>query len=554
MTNLVQVAEEITYVPTDQLAGMIDNPNSRFPSFIVLSEIQRRNLEKRTYDAEVAAQNKPDTTVAQEAVAELTGLAGVPSNQPLSSPMGESPVGGGVPAPSGLGGMQMMASGGRTGYSSGRRTLAQSRQLMDMYNRADPNLLPKGTDLLALEDELLKIQSANREAIRNKYRTQRDKTTRVPLSLSNYGPISIPYREESLMKDADEEIANIIEKERMKAITEAGLGGTIEPRYSEVFADQMVDTYIPRGMSNKITTAGDSIDNLVASNIPMSFEERQAEGMVDDSAGLKLLADNAKQIKTKEEENRIKEYADRVDAIMGDRKTPDIPKMNTDLSGLEGIRELVPDFDPEKYRIDFGGLSDADKKRKTDVTLLSGLSKAVGSATNLAEFGTGVADLAQGMEAQRDEFRKEDVDIKKAQVANEMAIAELSKGNRAERFAIEKALTEAKQADSLSEIDRIIKLFEINSGYDKERLDAIISYMKDDSYRTYIESLDQRNRITQAGNVRDSIDKLQKQLTETYLDQDKVKLREEIERLKNHLTILESGVETGSVVTSFEDI
>ena len=545
MTNLVQVAEEITYVPTDQLAGMIDNPNSRFPSFIVLSEIQRRNLQKRSYDAEVAAQNKPDTTVAQEAVAELTGLAGVPSNQPLSSPMGESPVGGGVPAPSGLGGAQMMAGGGRTGYSSGRRTLAQSRQLMDMYNKADPNLLPKGTDLLALEDELLKIQSANREAIRNKYRTAIDR---------EYGARGNPLRESRIMADADEEIARIIEEERMKAITEAGLGGTIEPRYSEVFADQMVDTYIPRGMSEKITTAGDSIDNLVASNIPMSFQERRAEGMVNDSAGLKLLADNAKEIKTKEEENRIKEYADRVDAIMGDRKTPDIPKMNTDLSGLEGIRELVPDFDPEKYRIDFGGLSDAEKKTKQDVTVLSGLSKAVGSATNLAEFGTGVADVALGIEAQKDKFRKEDVDIKKAQVANEMAIAELSKGNRAERFAIEKALTEAKQADSLSEIDRIIKLFEINSGYDKERLDAIISYMKDDSYRTYIESLDQRNRITQAGNVRDSIDKLQKQLTETYLEQDKEKLREEIERLKNHLTILESGVETGSVVTSFEDI
>jgi len=100
-TNLVKAADDITYVPTKDLAGMIDNPNSRFPSYLVLSEVQRRNQLKKVYDGQFAAQQDSNTTVAQEAVAKLTGsgLAGASSNQQLSSPfMGESPVGGGVSA------------------------------------------------------------------------------------------------------------------------------------------------------------------------------------------------------------------------------------------------------------------------------------------------------------------------------------------------------------------------------------------------------------------------------------------------------------------------
>ena len=115
--NLVETAKELEYIPTDQLAQMVNDPTSRIPSFLALSEVQRRNQMKKSYDAEVAAQNKPDTTVAEEAVAELTGLAGMSSNQLLSSPTtGESPVGGGVPA------SMMMAEGGLTGYQEGGRS------------------------------------------------------------------------------------------------------------------------------------------------------------------------------------------------------------------------------------------------------------------------------------------------------------------------------------------------------------------------------------------------------------------------------------------------
>ena len=80
MANLVQLANELEYVPKMQLAEMAQDPNNRFPQYLVLSEIQRRTLNERAY---AAAQPQPTTTVAEEVVQNFVqpkGLqAGIPS-------------------------------------------------------------------------------------------------------------------------------------------------------------------------------------------------------------------------------------------------------------------------------------------------------------------------------------------------------------------------------------------------------------------------------------------------------------------------------------------
>jgi len=126
MANLIAAAAELEYVPKDQLAQMINNPDAGYPSYLVLSEIQRRTLLEKAYNAERVAMEKPSTTVAEEVVADFTGgpqglaggtqglaggpqgLAGVP---PSSSEITSS---GGMPA--------LMAQGGRTGYQNNGRT------------------------------------------------------------------------------------------------------------------------------------------------------------------------------------------------------------------------------------------------------------------------------------------------------------------------------------------------------------------------------------------------------------------------------------------------
>ena len=82
MANLVQLSNELEYVPKDQLAQMSQDPNSRFPSYLVLSEIQRRTANERAY---AAAQPQPTTTVAEEVVGEFMQPKGLQAGMPSGS-------------------------------------------------------------------------------------------------------------------------------------------------------------------------------------------------------------------------------------------------------------------------------------------------------------------------------------------------------------------------------------------------------------------------------------------------------------------------------------
>ena len=108
MANLIDVANELEYVPKDQLASFVNDPNSRYPSYMVLSEIQRRTQLEKAYNAQ-QTEMQPNTTVADEVVANFTG-------QGLASAM---PPTGMNPQEAGMQGMQMMAEGGITGYQEG---------------------------------------------------------------------------------------------------------------------------------------------------------------------------------------------------------------------------------------------------------------------------------------------------------------------------------------------------------------------------------------------------------------------------------------------------
>jgi hypothetical protein len=124
--NLVQLANDLEYVPKDQLAQMSQDPNSSYPAYLVLSEIQRRTLNEKIMQA---MQERPTTTVAEEVVDEFmqpqlaeNQSQGLQVGAPQSAtPLPDSNISAGlsgVPtAP-----MQMAASGGITGYAEGNQT------------------------------------------------------------------------------------------------------------------------------------------------------------------------------------------------------------------------------------------------------------------------------------------------------------------------------------------------------------------------------------------------------------------------------------------------
>ena len=136
--NLVQIANELEYVPKEQLAEMSQNPNSRFPQYLVISEIQRRTKNEKAYEA---MKQQPTTTVAEEVVNEFIqpkGLqAGIPSGSAPTDVF--SPESSGMPASAP---MQMAASGGITGYDNGGSLNLEGDSLSQSFTNPNNQTIP----------------------------------------------------------------------------------------------------------------------------------------------------------------------------------------------------------------------------------------------------------------------------------------------------------------------------------------------------------------------------------------------------------------------------
>jgi hypothetical protein len=118
--SLFDAAAELEYVPQDDLIRLSQDPNSRFPQFLVLSEVQRRTQMRRMYENQLAKQNQPTMTVADEAVMELANQGAMPS-EPSSQVVNDnsqlSPIGLSSMAPTEQP-MRQMAEGGSTSDDS----------------------------------------------------------------------------------------------------------------------------------------------------------------------------------------------------------------------------------------------------------------------------------------------------------------------------------------------------------------------------------------------------------------------------------------------------
>tara|TARA_E500000318_G_scaffold96810_2_gene97317 strand:- start:3933 stop:5291 length:1359 start_codon:yes stop_codon:yes gene_type:complete len=116
MSNLVELANELEDFPKEQLIQMSQDPNSTYPSYLVLSEIQRRTQMEKMYAAQ---QPKPDTTVSDELVAEFagspSGLGAMAQSSDIPNAFQSGEMGNMAP-PSPL---MTAASGGLTGYQAG---------------------------------------------------------------------------------------------------------------------------------------------------------------------------------------------------------------------------------------------------------------------------------------------------------------------------------------------------------------------------------------------------------------------------------------------------
>ena len=143
--NLVQLANDLEFVPKEQLAQMSQDPSSRFPSYLVLSEIQRRTQNEKAY---AAAQPQPTTTVAEEVVGEFMQPQGMQAGMPPESAPTDVFSSGmsGMPASAPMQQPMQMASGGLTSEEKLKDAL-QENALLSLEKKLGVKIPRKTQDL-----------------------------------------------------------------------------------------------------------------------------------------------------------------------------------------------------------------------------------------------------------------------------------------------------------------------------------------------------------------------------------------------------------------------
>ena len=148
--SLIDAATELEFVPEQELIELSQNPQSRYPQFLVLSEVQRRNQMRRMYENQVNKAEQPLTTVAEEKVMELAQSSAMPNvPSPMSNETSQSPRGllGMASEPSPI----MMESGRSTSkdtleeVSNELRRIARTKKSFDDFSDAVVNAVKLGT-------------------------------------------------------------------------------------------------------------------------------------------------------------------------------------------------------------------------------------------------------------------------------------------------------------------------------------------------------------------------------------------------------------------------
>mgnify|MGYP003629856716 FL=1 len=242
--NLIEAADELEFVPKDQLAGFVNDPNSRYPSYLVLSEIQRRTQLEKAYNAEQAAM-QPNTTVADEVVANFTGQ-GLASAMPQSSmpqpempqaglQMGASPLPQENVMPSGI---QGMAEGGITGYANEGYTVSNlsAGQLDNSPAGQLDRLNEKGIGNIKLEERQRLAEELKRSSLFPQTTEFPLLTDRSWLNISNLEKDKAQYEKDNeIIREIPDEIKNFglskvdfsapTKEERQKDLNVSALAG-----------------------------------------------------------------------------------------------------------------------------------------------------------------------------------------------------------------------------------------------------------------------------------------------------------------------------------------
>jgi hypothetical protein len=466
--NLVQLANDLEYVPRKELAEMSQDPNSSYPAYLVLSEIQRRTLNDKNF---AAMQERPTTTVAEEVVGEFmqpqlaeNQSQGLQGGTPQSAtPLPDSNISAGlsgVPtAP-----MQMAAIGGLTGYANTGVTS-----------------LPAGSAPYPTDMSVEKLARTLGVNMRNPDGTLKDSAVLDAEMRERFDAYNQPA------------VGNTSDLPSGSVQTSSGV--VLTPRVNSTVqippptdpAEQLSET-VPAtlGLSQGVTS---SIPSEVKIPIPFEVGKVPFEYPV---TGVNAPSSNDAYTRTNSNPTEVE---DNVSTSI--KQYEELNKNEYEKAKFEYVppkQLLLPEIPVNKRN--YFEVSPEDRQRDIDVYSLAGLAKSIGGAKNLSELGMGVSDTALGLTKIKKGFRAEDRDIANLKFADEKATYDMEM----ERTKI---MQGALNADSLAEQNIAFKLLELNYGGSSAERDRRVTLIKNDALLKQIEATNYSNlnpHVTILGN------------------------------------------------------
>lgn len=180
--NLLKIQNELRSVPDEALVGYVQNPQPHVPTYLALSELERRqNMRKKAGQGEA-----PSSSVAEDVVSEeqnkapLGGLAGMmqgaqPQQDTRESGLAAMDVGNAVP--------QEYANGGIVAFAKGGPSYDYSLPMED-EDMASSDFMRKYQQMLGQNQGLIDIQD---RLAKQEERAQQEMSTAPWMSLARAG-------------------------------------------------------------------------------------------------------------------------------------------------------------------------------------------------------------------------------------------------------------------------------------------------------------------------------------------------------------------------------
>ena len=345
MANLVELSNQLEDFPEQQLVQMSQDPNSMYPSYLVLSEIQRRNQMRKMYEAQ---QPKPETTVAEEVIGEFAGQQG------LQGAMAQSPGPQDAFPPSDMGNMappspmQAMASGGRTGYNLGGSLGLSGDSLSQTFINPMENQLPDESSGLNLFGEDGLIFDPNNPL---------DYLVFVPgLGLVSKGASSLYKGSKLLSKTAKSKVGQqAVKKDPTKRFGQPNEKGLKPLRKTEEIGAEEISKIAGPITRNPYKSAALGLYGTSKIADAVSGDEQIVDvepNIIENPATIKTSQESARKIVSEDVE-----------------------------TGRKGLGNFLPNADP---------------------TALIGLGGAIMGANTIGELGKGISEVALGERARKD--------------------------------------------------------------------------------------------------------------------------------------------------------